>query len=99
MAVSLASWESEGIMARRETPEARRSWARVGRVDQLVYFLRSRGVQVVVLALVANTMVAQLLCNSAGRLVLGTGLLFGYLLFSAACSTVACALFEISTIF
>src|SRR5258708_20942441 len=73
--------------------------ARVARVDRLVYFLRSRGVQVVVLALVANTMVAQLLYNSAGRLVLSTGLLFGYLLFSAACSTVAFALFEISTIF
>jgi hypothetical protein len=68
-------------------------------VDRLVYFLRVRGVQVVVLALVANTMVAQLLYNSAGRLVLGSGLLFGYLIFSATCSTLAFALFEISTIF
>jgi hypothetical protein len=75
------------------------SGARVSKVDRLVYFLRSRGVQVVVLALVANTMVAQLLYNSAGRLVLGNGFVFGYLLFSAACSTVAFALFEISTIF
>src|SRR5258708_16393585 len=73
--------------------------ARVSRVDRAVYFLRSRGVQVVVLSLVANTMVAQLLYNSAGRLVLGSGLLFGYLLFSAAFSTVAFALFEISPIF
>ncbi len=73
--------------------------ARVGRVDRLIYFLRSRGVQVVVLALVANTMVAQLLYNSAGRLVLGNSFLLGYLLFSAVCSTVAFALFEISTIF
>ncbi len=73
--------------------------ARVGKVDRLVYFLRCRGVQVVVLALVANTMVAQLLYNSAGRLVLGNGFVFGYLLFSAACSTVAFALFEICTIF
>ena len=73
--------------------------ARVGKVDRLIYFLRSRGVQVVVLALVANTMVAQLLYNSAGRLVLGSWFLLGYLLFSAVCSTVAFALFEISTIF
>src|SRR5690348_4081148 len=73
--------------------------ARVGHVDRLVYFLRSRGVQVVVLALVANTMVAQLLYNSAGRLVLGNSFLLGYLLFSAVCSTVAFAIFEISTIF
>lgn len=73
--------------------------ARVSRVDRAVYFLRSRGAQVVVLALVANTMVAQLLYNSAGQLVLGGRLLLGYLLFSAVCSTVAFALFEISTIF
>ncbi len=73
--------------------------ARVGQVDRLIYFLRSRGVQVVVLALVANTMVAQLLYNSAGWLVLGNSFLLGYLLFSAVCSTVAFALFEISTIF
>jgi hypothetical protein len=72
---------------------------RVSLVDRTVYFLRSRGAQVVVLALVANTMVAQLLYNSAGQLVLGNGLLLGYLIFSAVCSTVAFALFEISTIF
>ena len=53
----------------------------------------------VVLALVANTMVAQLLYNSAGQLVLGSAFLLGYLLFSAVCSTVAFALFEVSTIF
>src|SRR5262249_34333192 len=63
--------------------------ARIARVDRAVYFLRSRGAQVVVLALVANTMVAQLLYNSAGQLVLGSQLLLGYLLFSAVCSTVA----------
>src|SRR5262245_7316577 len=73
--------------------------ARISRVERAVYFLRSRGAQVVVLALVANTMVAQLLYNSAGRLVLGNQFLLGYLLFSAICSTVAFALFEISTIF
>jgi len=50
---------------------------------------------VVVLALVANTMVAQLLYNSAGQLVLGSAFLLGYLLFSAVCSTVAFALFEV----
>ena len=71
----------------------------ISRVDRAVYFLRSRGAQVVVLALVANTMVAQLLYNSAGQLVLGNQLLLAYLLFSAVCSTVAFALFEISTIF
>lgn len=73
--------------------------ARVSLVDRMMYFLRSRGAQVVVLALVANTMVAQLLYNSAGQLVLGNRLLLGYLIFSAVCSTVAFALFEISTIF
>ncbi|HEV8190168.1 MAG TPA: hypothetical protein VGP82_01590 [Ktedonobacterales bacterium] len=45
-----------------------------------------------VLALVANTMVAQLLYNSAGQLVLGDQVLLGYLLVSAICSTVAFAL-------
>src|SRR5499433_2105073 len=73
--------------------------AHISRVERAVYFLRSRGTQVVVLALVANTMVAQLLYNSAGRLVLSNQSLLGYLLFSAVCSTVAFALFEISTIF
>src|SRR5262245_20208589 len=84
---------------------ARQHWprhghvARISRVERAVYFLRSRGAQVVVLALVANTMVAQLLYNSAGRLVLSNQFLLGYLLFSAVCSTAAFALFEISTIF
>jgi hypothetical protein len=68
-------------------------------VDRLEYFLRSRASKVVVLALVANTMVAQLLYNSAGQLVLGNGVLLGYLLISAVCSTLAFALFEVSTIF
>jgi hypothetical protein len=44
-------------------------------------------------------MVAQLLYNSAGQLVLGNQVLLGYLLMSAICSTVAFALFEVSTIF
>jgi hypothetical protein len=73
--------------------------ARVPWVDRLEYAVRSRGAKVVVLALVANTMVAQLLYNSAGQLVLGSAFLLGYLLFSAICSTVAFALFEVSTIF
>jgi hypothetical protein len=73
--------------------------ARVSWVDRLEYAVRSRGAKVVVLALVANTMVAQLLYNSAGQLVLSSGFLLGYLLFSAVCSTVAFALFEVSTIF
>jgi hypothetical protein len=73
--------------------------ARVGLVDRVEYFLRSRGAKLVVLALVANTMVAQLLYNSAGQLVLGNAFLKGYLFFSAICSTVAFALFEVSTIF
>jgi hypothetical protein len=68
-------------------------------VDRVEYFLRSRGAKLVVLALVANTMVAQLLYNSAGQLVLGNAFLKGYLFFSAICSTVAFALFEVSTIF
>jgi hypothetical protein len=68
-------------------------------VDRVEYAVRSRGAKVVVLALVANTMVAQLLYNSAGQLVLGNGFLTGYLFVSAVCSTVAFALFEVSTIF
>ena len=68
-------------------------------VDRLDYFLRSRASKVVVLALVANTMVAQLLYNSAGQLVLGNEFVVGYLLISAVCSTFAFALFEVSTIF
>jgi hypothetical protein len=75
------------------------SRARISLVDRLEYFLRSRASKVVVLALVANTMVAQLLYNSAGQLVLGNQVLLGYLLVSAICSTVAFALFEVSTIF
>ena len=65
--------------------------ARVPWVDRLEYAVRSRGAKVVVLALVANTMVAQLLYNSAGQLVLSSAFLLGYLLFSAVCSTVACS--------
>jgi hypothetical protein len=53
----------------------------------------------VALALVANTMVAQLMYSSAGQLVLGSAFLLSYLLFSAVCSTVAFALFEVSSIF
>jgi len=68
-------------------------------LDRVEYAVRSRGAKVVVLALVANTMVAQLLYNSAGQLVLGNGFLTGYLFVSAICSTVAFALFEVSTIF
>jgi hypothetical protein len=72
---------------------------RISVVDRLDYFLRSRASKVVVLALVANTMVAQLLYNSAGQLVLGNAFVLGYLLVSAVCSTFAFALFEVSTIF
>ena len=61
--------------------------------------MRSRASKIVVLALVANTMVAQLLYNSAGQLVLGNQALLGYLILSAGCSTLAFALFEVSTIF
>ena len=71
----------------------------IGSLDRLDYAIRSRGSKIVVLALVANTMVAQLLYNSAGQLVLGSGVLLAYLLISAFCSTLAFALFEVSTIF
>jgi len=88
-------------IAASSVPSARSSpgRARVPWVDRLEYAVRSRGAKVVVLALVANTMVAQLLYNSAGQLVLSSAFLLGYLLFSAVCSTVAFALFEVSTIF
>ena len=61
--------------ADRSNRATRRRGARIAPVDRLEYFLRSRGAKVVVLALVANTMVAQLLYNSAGQLVLGNGVL------------------------
>jgi hypothetical protein len=82
-----------------QSPADRLHRAHVSVVDRLEYFLRSRASKVVVLALVANTMVAQLLYNSAGQLVLGNAVLLGYLIISACCSTVAFALFEVSTIF
>lgn len=66
--------------------------------DRLMYFLQSRASKVVVLSLIANTMIAQLLYNSAGQLVLSNTFLLGYLIGSAASSTLAFALFEISTI-
>jgi hypothetical protein len=87
-------------MSMQKQPHADRlQRAHISIVDRLEYFLRSRASKVVVLALVANTMVAQLLYNSAGRLVLGNGVLLAYLIISACCSTVAFALFEVSTIF
>jgi hypothetical protein len=89
-------------MATREFSEHQRrqaSRAHISWVDRVEYAVRSRGAKVVVLSLVANTMVAQLLYNSAGQLVLGNGFLTGYLFVSAICSTVAFVLFEVSTIF
>jgi hypothetical protein len=77
----------------------RQKRSQISWVDRVEYAVRSRGAKLVVLALVANTMVAQLLYNSAGQLVLGNGFLTGYLFVSAICSTVAFALFEVSTIY
>jgi hypothetical protein len=94
--MTLPSADSDSLPPTQRPPTDR---ARVPWVDRLEYAVRSRGAKVVVLALVANTMVAQLLYNSAGQLVLGSAFLLGYLLFSAVCSTVAFALFEVSTIF
>jgi hypothetical protein len=72
---------------------------RISLLDRIDYFLRSRASKLVVMALVTNTMVAQLLYNSAGQLVLSNKFLIGYLIVSAVCSTIAFALFEVSTIF
>jgi hypothetical protein len=55
----------------REQQSKRVSHARILWVDQVEYAVRSRGAKLV--ALVANTMVAQLLYNSAGQLALGNG--------------------------
>jgi hypothetical protein len=77
----------------------RQKRSQISWIDRVEYAVRSRGAKLVVLALVANTMVAQLLYNSAGQLVLSNGFLTGYLFVSAICSTVAFALFEVSTIF
>jgi len=92
-----ATSATSSVRGRSPTPGPAR--ARVPLVDRLEYFLRSRASKVVVLALVANTMVAQLLYNSAGQLVLGNSFVVGYLLVSAMCFTCAFALFEVSTIF
>jgi hypothetical protein len=86
-------------MAGENRRRSERDRAHISWVDRVEYTIRSRGAKLVVLALVANTMVAQLLYNSAGQLVLGSAFLLGYLLFSAVCSTVAFARFEVSTIF
>lgn len=94
--MSFASSDAGSLPPTRRSSTDR---ARVPWVGRLEYAVRSRGAKVVVLALVANTMVAQLLYNSAGQLVLSSAFLLGYLLFSAVCSTVAFALFEVSTIF
>jgi hypothetical protein len=94
--MSLPSPDPDQAHRKRPSPSDR---ARVPWVDRLEYAVRCRGAKVVVLALVANTMVAQLLYNSAEQLVLSSAFLLGYLLFSAVCSTVAFALFEVSTIF
>jgi hypothetical protein len=72
---------------------------RISALDRIDYFLRSRASKLVVMALVTNTMVAQLLYNSAGQLILSSRFLVGYLIVSAICSTIAFALFEVSTIF
>ena len=47
-----------------DTPPKQRNSAHISWVDRIEYAVRSRGAKVVVLALVANTMVAQLLYNS-----------------------------------
>jgi hypothetical protein len=83
----------------KENDKASAGRAHISAIDRIEYAIRSRGAKMVVLALVANTMVAQLLYNSAGQLALGNAFLRGYLFFSAVCSTVAFALFEVSTIF
>lgn len=83
----------------KEKDKASAGRAHISAIDRIEYAIRSRGAKMVVLALVANTMVAQLLYNSAGQLALGNAFLRGYLFFSAVCSTVAFALFEVSTIF
>jgi hypothetical protein len=63
----------EPLMLRHVNTHRQR--AHISLVDRLEYFLRSRASKVVVLALVANTVVAQLLYNSAGQLVLGNAVL------------------------
>src|SRR5690242_19173901 len=82
-----------------KTPNKPETRPHISWVDRIEYAVRSRGAKIVVLALVANMMVPYLLYNSAGQLVLGSAFLLGFLLFSAVCSTVAFALFEVSTIF
>lgn len=73
--------------------------AKISPFDRFVYFLQSRASKVVVVSLVLNTMIAQLLYNSAGQLALSNRFLLGYLIASAASSTLAFALFEVSVIF
>jgi hypothetical protein len=56
--------QSEPNEKNSRTPETR---PYISVIDRIEYAVRSRGAKVVVLALVANTMVAQLLYNSAGN--------------------------------
>ncbi len=86
-------------MSRHDKPTQSGPNAHISVIERMDYFLRSRGAKLVVFTLVANTMLAQLLYNSAGQLALGYQVLLVYLIISAACSTVAFALFEVSTIF
>ena len=67
-------------------------------VDRLEVFLRSRAIRLVILALVANTIMAQAFFNSAGRILIlfGHDLTAGYLNVSAILSTLAFSFFEIA---
>jgi hypothetical protein len=67
-------------------------------VDRLDGFLKSKAIRLVILALVANTILAQAFFNSAGRILIlfGVNLTGLYLNTSAVLSTVAFSFFEIA---
>ena len=71
---------------------------RLSWLDRTDNFLRSRAIRLVILALVANTIMAQAFFNSAGRIliILGYNLTPIYLNVSAGLSTVAFSFFEVA---
>src|SRR5262245_38021366 len=75
-----------------------RTRLRLSWVDRTEHFLRSKAIRLVILALVANTILAQAFFNSAGRILQigGANLAPAYLNVSSILSTVAFSFFEIA---
>ena len=75
-----------------------RTKLRLSAVDRIDGFLKSKAIRLVILALVANTILAQAFFNSAGRILSigGVDLSGAYLNISSILSTIAFSFFEIA---